>query len=57
MKMERMVPVVQIINDHVHDVLLVDGRDELRVRERRRAVCVVVPEVREETGRLRERLP
>ena len=57
MQMERMVPVVQVINDHVHDVLLVDGRDELRVRERRRAVCGVVPEVREETGRLRERLP
>ena len=57
MQMERVVSVVQIVDNHVHDMALVHSRDELRVRERRRAVCGVVPEVREETGRLRERLP
>ena len=50
MQMERMVPVVQIINDHVHDVLLVDealatGDADFRKRSEKR-----ITELREAAG-------
>ena len=38
MQMEGVVSVIQIVDNHIHDMALVDGRDELRVRESRRTV-------------------
>ena len=38
MQMEGVVSVIQIVDNHVHDMALVDSRDELRVRESRRPI-------------------
>ena len=57
-QVERVVSVVQVVNDELDHVRLVDGRDQLRVRERRRAVrYALVRAEREERRRALQRLP
>lgn len=56
-QVEWVVPVVQVVDDELYNVLLVDGRDELRIRERGRSVCGLVPEVREQAGCALQWLP
>ncbi len=49
MQVKGMVPIVQIVDDHVDNMDLVDGRYELRVGKCRGAIYSVIPEVCEET--------
>ena len=37
-EVEGVVAVVEVVDHHLDDVLLVDGRDQLRVREGRGAI-------------------
>ena len=57
MQMEGVVSVIQIVDNHVHDMALIDSRDELRVRESRGSIGSIVPQVIEKTASTLEGFP
>ena len=54
---ECLSTVVEVVDDEVHDLTLVHGRNELRVGEQRGAIDGVVPEVLQQRCRVLQRGP
>ena len=57
MQVERMVSVIQVVDDHFDDRDVVDGRHQLRAPEVVRPRRCRVPQVAEQTRRVHQRLP